>query len=295
MVSRITSIVYDAAFANPIPIVETVFISPEILNRVDAAHRKSRLANIVAAEIVPRLIMLHTEVLPADGVPAPSEDEIVELAHLVLSPNLQAAAAYVTILRERGLSMETLCVMLLQPAARHLGKMWENDECDFIDVTLGIGQLQKLLSIFNCTYDIPSIDKKRRVFLTLTPGEQHSFGLAMVAKLLRAAGWNVTTPDTPTIASVTQAVRKDWYAVAGIALSSSERVDDIASTIATIRKNSRNPAIGIMVGGPPFAENSNLVTRIRADATADNATTAVILAQKLFDLGAKSGWNNTAP
>lgn len=290
MQSQLKTRVHAALVSRPFPISETVFVAPDIHGRDDADKRKERLAKIAATEIVPRLAALHRGVALAADVKSISDDEISELAHLVLSPKIQAAAEYITILRERGLPMETLFVELLQPAAQHLGKMWDNGECDFIDVTLGVGQLQLLLSIFNCTYEIPSISQKRRVFLTLAPGEQHGFGLSMVAKLLRAAGWAVTSDIEPTLDNITVAVSKEWYAVAGVTQTADARIDRMAETIAAIRKHSRNPAIGVMVGGSQFVEHPELVARVGADGTAVNATTAVILTQKLFDIGAQSNW-----
>ena len=83
------------------------------------------------------------------GALRPGNVDIDALAHIVLGDDLEAAATYVTIMRERGLSMETLYIELLEPTARFLGKMQDNDESNFIDVTIGVGRLQKLLVIFN--------------------------------------------------------------------------------------------------------------------------------------------------
>jgi hypothetical protein len=141
---------------------EKHFISPEIQQRPDVSIRQSVLARVISNEIVPRLLRLHNEVVTdAPSVDAlidalrPSSTEIDALAHIVLGDDLEAVATYVTILRDRGLSMETLYVELLEPTARHLGEMWDKDECDFIDVTIGVGRLQKLLAIFNDTYTLP--------------------------------------------------------------------------------------------------------------------------------------------
>jgi len=287
--------VFAASEGASIAIDETVFIAPEIIRRRDAKQRKDRLAQIVATKIIPHLAGLHAATgLPLEGH-KPTEAEIIELAHLVLGPRLQVAAEFVTRLRERGVSMETLFVDLLQPAAQHLGKMWDNDECDFIDVTLGVGQLQSLLAVFNCTHDLPQVGRRRRVLLTLTPGEQHSFGLSMVAKLMRAAGWEVASDIKPARASIVAAVSANWYAVAGVTLSSDRGISELKLMIEGIRKHSRNPAIGIMVGGPQFVEEPELVARVGADATSLDATTAVVLAQKLFDVGAKTNWHGTGP
>ena len=120
---------------------------------------------------------------------APTSADITGLADIVLGSDLEAAAAYVLVLRDRGLSMETLFLELLEPTARLLGDMWDRDECDFIDVTLGVARLQKLLAIFNDTHNRSAfLDERRRVLMAMTPGNQHSFGVAMVERFLLAGG-----------------------------------------------------------------------------------------------------------
>lgn len=275
----------------PFRIEESHFIAAEILQRDDVAERQAKLASIISAEIIPRLLLLQTEagVEPA-GAAHPTEDEVAGLARLVLSADIHAAAAFITALKDAGLSADRLFLELLEPAARCLGTMWERDECDFIDVTLGVGRLQKLLAIFNCTHDLPALVARRRVLVTMTPGEQHFFGMSVVEKFLRAGGWHVHSAPGASIDNIAGVVRSEWFAVAGITLASEAQADTLERTIGEIRRQSRNPAIGIMVGGPAFAANPDLVSRVGADATAASAPTAVILAQKLFDAGALNNW-----
>lgn len=273
-------------------LAEVHYIAPEYYGRGDVAERQAKLARIVSAQIAPRLVRLHGEIHPptiADGQ-HPGETEISHLAHLVLGPELVSAADYVTLLRERGLSMETLFVELLEPAARHLGTMWERDECDFVDVTLGLGRLQKLLAVFNCTYSIPALNEKRRVMTTATPGEEHFFGLTMVNKFLIAGGWSVETAIGATPEEILAMARDRWFAVAGLTLGSEQNLGALQAIIAGIRRHSRNPTIGIMVGGPVFSDRPERVAEIGADAMAVNAPAAVVVAQKLFDIGALKRW-----
>lgn len=278
-------------------LAEAPYIAPEYYHRDDIAERQARLARIVSVQIAPRLVTLHGAVFAAADPDAvhPGDHEIVNLAHLVLSPDLDAAADYVTQLRERGLSMEKLFVELLEPAARHLGTMWERDECDFVDVTLGLGRLQKLLAVFNCTYTIPALNERRRVLTVATPGEEHSFGLAMVDKFLTAGGWNVETVLDGTPDAIETSVRRTWFAVAGLTLGSERNLPALRSLIGTIRRASRNPSIGIMVGGQVFTDAPGLAAEIGADATAADAPTAVLVAQKLFDIGALRRWMAADP
>ncbi len=274
---------------------EKHFVSPEILQRQDVGIRQYDLARFVSDEIVPRLVRLHTDVLP--GAPRveeviealrPNSTEIDALAHIVLGDDLEAAATYVTVMKERGLSMETLYVELLEPTARHLGEMWDRDKCDFIDVTLGVGRLQKLLAIFNETYALPQLGNRRVFLMATAPGNQHSFGASMIEKLLSAAGWEVEVEYSGDAKQLIEAVSSTWFAVVGLTAGSDEQLSALKTAIAQVRQNSKNPLVGVLVGGPMFSLNPELAIDVGADATAPNAPTAVLVAQKLFDLAVQS-------
>ena len=279
---------------------EKHFISPEIHQRSDISMRQFDLARIISNDIVPRLLRLHTEVVPdAPSIDAligalrPSSTEIDALAHIILGDDLEAAANYVTIMRDRGLSMEMLYVELLEPTARHLGEMWDNDECDFIDVTIGVGRLQKLLAIFNDTYTLPQLGTRRRVLMATTPGNQHSLGASMIEKLLSAAGWDVETEYSGEVDQIVHIVKRNWFAVVGLTAGSDGQLPAMKSAVAQIRTHSQNADIGVMVGGPMFTQDPHLVVAMGADATAPNAPAAVLAAQKLFDIAAQN-WRSSA-
>jgi len=285
-----------SAFARPVidrhdlQRLESHFIAPEIYGRDDLAQRQSNIARIVSSNIIPRLLKLHTEtVSDAPSVEvliealAPTRDDISTLADIILGSDLEAAAAYVTVMRDRGLSMEVLFIELLEPTACFLGEMWEQDECDFVDVTLGVARLQKLLAVFNDTHSAPSLDRRRHVLLATTPGDRYSFGAAMIEQFLIGAGWHVQTELSCTCADIVDAARSNWFAVAGLTAGTDDQLATLASTIAEIRTQSVNRKIGVMVGGPPFAANPALARDVGADAAAQNAPTAVVIAQKLFD------------
>lgn len=170
--------------------LERHYIAPDIYRRDDVAERQAKLARIVSNEIIPRLLMLHAEVVP-DAPPAvlveallPSRADIGGLAEIVLGSDLAAAVAYVAVLRDRGLSMEALFVELLEPTARFLGEMWDKDECDFIDVTLGVGRLQQLLAFYSDSHIVPALDQRRSVLIAMTPA---------TSTLLAWRWWNVSS------------------------------------------------------------------------------------------------------
>lgn len=270
--------------------LEAHFVAPDIYMRGDLALRQSQLAHMVADKVIPQLLRLHEEiVLEAPSVDAviealsPSRGDVAGLAHIVLGDDLEAAVRYAIMLRERGLSMENLFIELLEPTARYLGEMWDNDACDFIDVTLGVARLQKLLAAFNETHTCDALDMRRTVLMAMTPGDQHFFGVTMVERFLEAAGWKVQTETAASAEEIADAAKARWFAVAGLATGSTQMIDSLAETIGLIRKRSQNLHIGIMVGGPLFSEDPSLVATVGADATAPNAPAAVLVAQKLSD------------
>jgi MerR family transcriptional regulator, light-induced transcriptional regulator len=263
---------------------ETAFVSSEILLRQDASLRRAKLAQVVTSQIIPRLNRLHSGVSGKRSVlpHTPTEIEIAELAHLVLSPDLDAASSFITRLRDLGVSTETLFIELLEPAARFIGTMWDNDECDFIDVSLGLGRLQLLLAMFEMTHIKPDFHAKRTVLLATTPGERHSFGLSMVKKFLIAGGWGVTSAEGCSQEELGEVAADSWFSVVGLTLGSYVNFSRLSDAMLEIRDKSQNRAIRIMVGGPIFLQQPELVKSVGADGTAVNAPSAVLLAQKLM-------------
>lgn len=273
-------------------LVAAPFIAPDILGQADLPRTRETLATIIQAEIVPRLIKLHGE-KSATGTMRPGQHEILRLASLVLDPNIRLSADFVAELQEQGFSVEDLFVHLLEPAARVLGTMWDNDECSFVDVTLGVGRLQQLLAMMSRSVLVPAFSEKRRVCMASVANEQHSFGVSMVETFLGAGGWDVHSVRGATTGEIASLVSRDWFAVVGLTASSDRQLDLVEDAIRRIRHHSRNPVVGIMVGGPPFTDRPDLAGEIGADATAVNAPAAVVLAQRLFDIGAATNWRDS--
>ncbi|MGL4313297.1 MAG: cobalamin B12-binding domain-containing protein [Sphingomonas sp.] len=272
--------------------LERRYVAPRIAVREDIHDRRAKLAAIIADNIIPHLVRLHADVPLAEMIADihPTEANIDELAHIVLGSDSEAAAAYVGALRHRGISGETLFIELLAPAAELLGEMWHRDECDFIDVTLGVARLQKLLAVGNATYRAPAPSARRTILLATAPGEQHYLGLAMIEQLLEANRWTVESDHTASFDSLCDAVDSQWFAVVALSLGTDSLAEDLKHAIALVRLHSQNKAVRVMVGGSAINRHPALATAMGADATAANAPAAVLLAQKLFDVGALGHW-----
>ena len=186
----------------------------------------------------------------------------------------------------QGISVESMFLDLLAPTAQHLGELWESDVTDFANVTLGVGRLQLIMRQLGERFF-----RERRArsgggesaLLTTIPGEQHSFGLSMVAEFFRRAGWNLCTGPFSSHQELTSLVHNHWFDIVGFSVSSDRRLDELKQDIHDIRRNSRNKNVGIMLGGPMMARDPDLVASMGADMMSLDATTAPQQARDLIE------------
>jgi methanogenic corrinoid protein MtbC1 len=117
------------------------------------------------------------------------------------------------------------------------------------------------------------------------PGEQHTFGITLVAQFLRRAGWEVTQESPPNVPDLVTLTRQNFFALVGLSVGSDRGREELARTIRSIREQSRNRKIGVLVGGPLFLADPELAASVGADATASNGIDAVHEAQRICDRG----------
>ena len=163
--------------------------------------------------------------------------------------------------------------------------MWKEDLCDFTQVTTGLWRLQQVLRELSSAFhdEVVGLDPNRYALLVPAPGEQHTFGLVMVAEFFRRAGWGVWSGTPESMADLLAMVRGEWFAVVGFSVATGSRLEALAAGIRRVRRASRNRNIGVMVGGPLFVEHPDLVAQVGADATASDGRQAVLNAAELLE------------
>jgi methanogenic corrinoid protein MtbC1 len=248
----------------------------------------STLAQAIQTEVVPRILLRHDsrKRSRASADPSPEPAEIEEFARIVPLADESRAAAFVDQLRARGVSLETIYLELFAPVARRLGEYWTSDALTFTEVTLGLWRLHQLVR--DLSYDFHGeMDRGLyglQALLLPSPGEQHTFGLLMVAEFFRRSGWNVTSGPFSSGNEIARQSRNDWFAIVGFSVSRDDQLDAVASGIRAVRSASRNRGIGVLVGGRVFVEHPEFVKRVGADATAVDGKEAVAQAQKLVSI-----------
>ena len=256
-------------------------------------QRRPPLLRTIEVEIVPRLLLASRAAESGSGAGAEGSlldaETVADFVELILANDMVVASAYFEAIRARGVSLEVLYLHLLTPAARRLGELWSADLCDFTDVTVALGRLQQVLRELSPAFrnEVEPRQHGRRALLMPAPGEQHTFGLFMVAEFFRRAGWDVWGGPPASSNDLTGMVRAEWFDVVGLSVGCESRLDLLAAGIRAIRRASRNRAIGVMVGGPLFVEHPDLVAFVGADATAVDARRAALQAESIVSLLAR--------
>jgi methanogenic corrinoid protein MtbC1 len=140
--------------------------------------------------------------------------------------------------------------------------------------------MRSLSAAFGTDIDPPA--GGRRALLMPAPGEQHTFGLSMVAEFFARAGWEVVGVMDPMSASLQDRVTNEWFDLVGISAGSTTRLDTLIACIAAVRRFSHNRAVAVMVGGPLFTLHPELIEQVGADGAAIDGRQATILAERLL-------------
>jgi methanogenic corrinoid protein MtbC1 len=252
------------------------------LQRPVTEARLGHLVEAIERDIIPRLVRAHASNLPSLRTGGPEEDEVQAFTAHVLARDDHAIEAQLAQLRERGVSIESLFIDLFAPAARHLGALWEDDRCHFADVTIGLGRLQQLMRGLSTAFgsEVEPPAGGMRVLLAPAPGEQHTFGLSMVAQFFARAGWDVAGLPGPSSRPLRDRVHDEWFDVVGLSAGCSARSDGLAACIAELRRRSHNTAVVVMVGGPLFTLQPELAEQVGADVAVTDGRQAPLVAEQ---------------
>lgn len=244
-------------------------------------HRPRLLAALIDGDIIPRLTTARSDASPPSAIDAMIQpDDVNAFVPLALHVDAGELLARVEAMIARGVTINALLLELLAPVARRLGELWEDDRCDFVDVTMGLWRLQQIVHDLTSRYPIDPHGARRALFFGM-PGDQHSFGATVIEEVFRLEGWDTELLVDPSDHDLLERVACGWYDIVGLTVSLACHIERVPSVIQGLRSVSLNPRIRVMVGGPAINADPALATRIGADGTASDAKMAVKLAEEL--------------
>ena len=252
-----------------------------------ARERMARIVRTIEQDIIPRLVQAHRPALELAPTRRPilvTDVDLSQFVQAMLAPDDGGWQATTDRLLAQGMAVCDIYLHLLAPAAREFGRMWEEDLCTFTDVTVAMGRTQRVLRALSPAFghEVEYPQNGRRVLLVPAPGEQHTFGLAIVAEFFRSAGWEVVGDSEARTADPAALVRSEWFDVVGISVGTDARLDWLKSGIGAIRNASRNRGVSVLVGGPGFAADLARAREVGADGTASDGQQAPAMAEQLL-------------
>ena len=258
-----------------------------------AVENRSILARIIERQVVPGLHERHRPGLAAaqgEAVPAVAigPSHVVALADLALAADDAGPLAFVLALHGDGASPESLYLDLIGPAAMRLGVMWEQDLCDFTQVTIGVWRLQAAMRELSPAF-VGTVETglaAPSIMLLPMPGAQHTFALTMVRDFFHRAGWNAWFEAVASDDELVARAGGQWADVIGLSIACDDQLEAAAAAIAAVRRASCNPAVKVMIGGPAVIAQPEIAVLAGADAVALDGRQATAEAQKLLRPGA---------
>ncbi len=263
--------------------------SPDVMETPQASRRSEHLARLIENEIVPRLMTSH-RVGPVPPSLAHAvervftDDDVNAFVRAVRGQDDTSATAFIRELLDDGVSVEAVYLDLLAPTARRFGTMWDDDECDFVEVTVALGRMQRLLRDLSQIFlaNTGAATPVGSVLLTCVPGEQHTLGIIMVGEFLLRDGWRVLVGAPWSESDMFATVGAEWFDVVGFSVGSALRIPDLKRDIKRLKQASRNPQLQIMVGGQVFVDQPELAAEVGASAIASSAGDAPTVARSLL-------------
>jgi methanogenic corrinoid protein MtbC1 len=246
---------------------------------------------IIESQIIPRLLMAHNT-SDASGrdrrARSITPDDASRFAMLPLRLEAASLLEEVDAFIAKGASVETICLDLLAPAARKLGEMWDRDECDFLDVTMGLWRLQEVMR--EVAARSPKVHGELQVpysaLFSPMPGDHHNFGTLMIEEVFARGGWRSEALVKPERRELLDRLARQPFDLLGLTLARDCPSGALGNLIRAVRNVSANPHIIVLVGGRMINENPGIARDVGADGTGADALAALELANNLVNTSA---------
>jgi hypothetical protein len=252
-----------------------------------ATQTAAMLKDLIRTQVLPELVVRHCGGLARR--PVTVDARVAELAELLLASD--SSAALELIHEQAGLALTTtpLYATLLEPAARRLGDLSQDDVCGSLELTIALGRLQTAVRLLGAETLAPlaaaplGLHSPRlvapSVLVVPLPGEQHGLGAALDSEAMWQEGWSPQSEFPVDDAALQKILRSNWFDVLDLSVSVALRREHwlprLAATIDLARRASRNPALIVLVGGRVFAEHAASAVTVGANKANDSASNIV--------------------
>ena len=181
-----------------------------------------------------------------------------------------------------GCSPRSIYLQILIPAQTRIGELWHAGQVTIAQEHLATQiTLSEMARLRERMKPRPSLGQNALV--SAVHGDHHTVGGRMVADFLYLDGWEVFFMGGNTPAEeLVELVRDKKINVVGLSINTSAALKEAEQVINNLKALSKAPKV--IVGGSAYGTAPEAFAKLKADAIAENAEQAVLLARKLCGL-----------
>mgnify|MGYP003673038470 CR=1 FL=1 len=243
---------------------------------LDVAERQTERLEAQAVSELAREVVRRLAEHPKRGLLAEhhaTSAEIDTLVAALLSDRHAAAADMLTGLQADGVPISEVYIGYITGAARRLGKMWDDDEVGFLQVTLATSRLTAIICGLKKIFYDREGGTSRRAMFAACPGESHVMGVSMAADLFRREGWEIDLEIGQDHEDLLMAQHLGGYPVVGLSASSGAMIMPLARVIRAMRL--LTPGALIYVAGEITHLHPDIAETVAADGVLTDPVTAM--------------------
>ena len=263
------------------------------IDKSDGGRWERCLSETIIAQVIPRLYAAHCGdpdqgSALKNGLPQfQRNNDADRFLGLVLSESRDSQWDHLLQLRDSGMNLETILLEIMAPAIRHIGELWADDRMSFVEVTAKSARLQQMLRALGMLRDHESANGagERSLLLAAVPGEQHTFGLFVLAELFLKAGWSVAVEITANLDDLCAQVNRRPFDAIGLSVGSERFLPALGDQIEALRSATMLAEMRVFLGGWAFTQDGKTVDGYGADLIETNARAAVASADLLCPHG----------
>lgn len=176
-------------------------------------------------------------------------------------------------------------VLFIEAVARLLGRKWVDDDCDFIDVTIGTARLQEIIRLLSSEFRSRHTRTWSPFVALVTPfGEQHTLAPHILGLLFDSMGWSnqiLEGQELPGADFRAAIKRADMVCIGWSNQRLKQQFEDIVTTVRAVCPGSRTP---IVAGGFAALESVDFLVGLGIDCICDSVYSASRICEKFYEL-----------
>jgi len=176
-------------------------------------------------------------------------------------------------------------IIFLETVARLLGQKWVDDDCDFIDVTIGTARLQEIIRALSFEFRSPQGSSRLPLAVLVAPvGEQHTLMLHLLGLLFDSMGWSsrILEGEDGRGSRLKSAVEQ--ADIVCIGWSNLRLKDEFTSLVKTIRLQRPTARPPIIAGGIAALDSVDFLVSLGIDCLCDSVYSATRICESFYEL-----------